>query len=160
MGCDIHCYAEVLKNGIWKKVGDVFPASQWEMDYYHKELSDRPIRERNYAWFGFLANVRNTYDLPTVAKQRDIPNNVSKEVCELNKEFGDDGHSHSWLLLSELLAFDYDKTVRLRNQEAYTLRAIFEPEWFEILDRLSALGKPTNVRIVFWFDNNESNQPE
>lgn len=139
MGCDIHCYAEVKKNGIWEQVGNVF-----ENPYYNPEKQNKEIKEsdgtiyhtnpqfieeayrvRNYDLFACLANVRNgrgfafcdTGDgfIP-ISEPRDLPDDCSNSIREKSDKWGYNGHSHSWILLKELLDESYwEKTTNIRG---------------------------------------------
>lgn len=62
-------------------------------------------RGRDYALFGVLAGVRDYYDNGKIDDPRGLPDDVSKKIKKEAKRWGDDGHSHSWLLASEL--FDW-----------------------------------------------------
>lgn len=89
-----------------------------------------------------------------------------------------DYHSKSWLTLKELLDFDYDKTFWNRRisrtiyradgsvggsngaclaeegeGEIVSYRNNLGEGYFKELEVLKTLGKPEDVRIVFWFDN-------
>jgi hypothetical protein len=148
MGCDIHAYAEVRTPHGWGASDlDVFDG-------------------RNYGIFGFFADVRNYSHSPVIAEPRGLPDDVSSAI----RKEGDwtDAHSHSWLTLAELLAYDYDQTFWDRRIERdgngaalaeegegehLPLREFLGTWYFTELDRLAALGAPEDVRIVFWFDN-------
>lgn len=120
MGCDIHMYAEVNKDGKWEKVGNIFDNPWYNPDYESKwntPKTDEPYTERNYDLFAILANVRNGYGfagVPTgsgfepISMPRGLPEDVSAEIKELADEWGRDGHSHSYLILSELLGYDWE----------------------------------------------------
>lgn len=153
MGCDIHSFAE-------KKVGD-----RYEM------IPDlAPFDWRDYGMYGFLAGVRNYSAVPVLAQPRDLPDDLSPGVRERAEDWSADAHTHSWLSVTELLAFDYDKPVedrRYTRQEApnfFNGAATAEPgegksmPWREFLgdgfftdlEKLKAAGAE---RVVFWFDN-------
>lgn len=68
MGCDIHDYVEVRKNGKWEKVGKIFPNPYHDEkketkiydDYeWNARLIEHPFHVRSYDTFAILANVRN-----------------------------------------------------------------------------------------------------
>lgn len=120
MGCDIHIYAEVKKNGIWEKVGAVFDDPYYdperETSNWNHPKTDQPYEGRNYDLFAMLANVRNGYGFAgcdtgigfiPIDMPRGLPRDVSLQVRLKSDDWGCDGHSHSWLLLSELLAYDW-----------------------------------------------------
>jgi hypothetical protein len=68
----------------------------------------------------------------------------------------DCGHSHSWFLVSELLAFPrwWDQHV-LDDDEAdcLTYAHWMGEEFWAAVGHLLQLGYPDEVRVVFWFDN-------
>lgn len=128
MGCDIHLCVEVREAaGQWQSV------DQWERD--QSEDAGDPINkgclslkteyyeDRNYNLFAILADVRNgsgfagvkTGDgFNVIALPRGLPLDASKEVMEYAvKSWGRDGHSHSWLTVAEIMAFDWTQTSKL-----------------------------------------------
>lgn len=124
MGCDIHCYAEVNKNGIWEKVGSVFKNETYdwyknnktEIPSYLSEFTDEPYDGRNYDLFAMLADVRNgsgfagcdTGDgFVPISMPKGLPDDVSNGVKERYEDWCNDGHSCSWLTLNELLSYDW-----------------------------------------------------
>ncbi len=173
MGCDIHCYAEVFEKGTWVKVGNVFRLDEFRQEWNRSEYGDQPITSRNYGLFGWLADVRNYSRVPAISQPRGVPNDVSKEVAKEINEWDGDGHSHSWLLLSEMINVDYEAVFwdrRVTKEilpgvfsgaaladdgegEIVTLKNHLGREYFESLDVLKTLGETDGVRIVFWFDN-------
>lgn len=91
MGCDIHLYVEARENGVWvEKKGDFYDG-------------------RNYNLFSVLAGVRNRHEIIPICEPRGLPEDVSESVRE--DECYD--HSHSWLTLAELMAFDWTQTATL-----------------------------------------------
>jgi hypothetical protein len=152
MGCDIHCYAERRADEEWEMIRDLCPFDR-----------------RDYTVFAFLADVRNEAGIPPIAQPRDVPDDISDGVvAEFRK--CDDAHSASWLSVSELLAYDYDRIVT--GKERRTVMAAHHEDWgsvvmveevrgmagrellgvgfFDELQELKACGAE---RIVFWFDN-------
>lgn len=233
VGCDIHFYVERLVNGKWES------ADKWTPDQY-AEADEKPLaldydnsfyHDRNYDLFAILADVRNGQGFAgcdtgdgfvPISEQRGLPDDVTAIVKEQSDNYGCDGHSHSWLTVAELLAYDWTQETKHRgyvsaieyskwNQyrrergecpEGYCgdvgggairkvteteMKVLLEPfgadramepqiiaalhsvycqvEWSQpyyktarrflsdCLPRLWRLGKPDDVRIVFWFDN-------
>jgi hypothetical protein len=106
MGCDIHLHVEIKKK-----------EHEWQMatkeltlhDWREKAVLDQPwYSDRNYALFGILAGVRSN-DIEPIAQPRGIPDDVSYEVDKEKSGYGVDGHSHSYLTLAELLAYNWDQ---------------------------------------------------
>jgi hypothetical protein len=143
MGCDIHSRAERKLNGRWEIVPHRAYAfsPEWE-----------PFEERNYRVYAFLAGVRNTFDITPIALPRGLPYD---QPLGKGEYLGD--HSFSWLLVAELLAFNYDAQVDVGPNSCYpkpdwftTWRAILGPIFFKDLAKLQSIGAE---RIVFGFDN-------
>ncbi len=128
MGCDIHTYVETRRNGTWHCVPPKNAGREWDK-------LDWSLR-RNYALFAILGNSgQNTrfywaltdpnatpeaiaalqarpdlYYVP-VAQSRGIPDDVSATL-RTHRGFRPDDtdeHSHSWLTLAELQAFDWEQ---------------------------------------------------
>jgi hypothetical protein len=153
MGCDIHCYAE-------RKAGE-----EWEMI---RDLS--PFDWRDYRIFAFLANVRNEAGILPIAQARDLPDDPSDGVVVKAWHWRDIAHSHSWLDVSELLDFNYERVITVEERlalrdpwdrmfadrnnpdglETTTIRALLGEAFFDDLHELKRRGAE---RIVFWFDN-------
>lgn len=126
MGCDIHLYVEKWENGAWKSA-DKWRRSDWasEGDERYDELvvnyPDRFYQGRNYDLFAILANVRNGEGFAGVvtgrgynpiSMPRGLPEDVCAEVKKDSDNWGIDGHSHSWLLVQELLDYDWTQTTK------------------------------------------------
>lgn len=153
MGCDIHTVAE-------KKVGDEYVA----IDGFE------PFDWRSYFMYGFFAGVRNYSDVPPLSEPRGVPDDASSVTKERVDGWDSDGHSHSWLSIAELTAFDYDAKVEDRRitvqmpggwvncgatagpggGEMTTWRDRLGDAYFTDLERLVTAGAE---RVVFWFDN-------
>lgn len=182
MGCDIHSIAEVKNTeGKWTLVGDVFPLGEFERSWYKKDFNNLPFDWRSYSMFGFLANVRNYSHSEYVSEPKGLPDdsewlNEYDYDGQSRKEIGEAGgyHSHSWLTVAELIAFDYDQLFwdrRCMKQtgpnswngasfaenenegEIKTYRQHLGVHFFEHLSILSSLGESEDVRVIFWFDN-------
>lgn len=95
---------------------------------------------------------------------------VKTNLDDFNESY--DYHSASYLTLKELLDFDYNKTFWNRRisrtvgnstngaalaeegeEEIVSYRENLGESFFEVIKVLEELGKPEDVRIVFWFDN-------
>lgn len=147
MGCDIHSTAERRVNGAWQTIPDLYPFD-W----------------RSYGMFGFLANVRNYSAVPPISEPRGTPHDSpSYDADNTNR------HSHSWLSVEELLAFDYDRAIEDRRVtreiepgwtsgactadpgegKATTFRTFLGEGFFEDLANLREAGAE---RVVFCFD--------
>jgi hypothetical protein len=146
VGCDIHTTAQRLEGGKYIDISGL-----------------RPFDNRDYGVFGFLANVRNYSHVPPLAAPRGYPEDYRVELDW-------DKHSASWLLVSELTIFDYDRTFEDRrcmkqtgpnswdgsadagegNGKIVTYREFLGPSFFKDLAELVREGAQ---RIVFDFNS-------
>lgn len=110
MGCDIHSFAEKKNKdtGLWEKVNDAFSLDEFDKKYLAKEKGDNPFDWRSYSVFAFLANVRNYDHCIPISEPRGIPEDICEEVRESYDMWSGDAHSASYLMLRELIEFDYD----------------------------------------------------
>ena len=166
MGADIHSCVE-LKNALSQKwelaAQEIFPLDDSARKWYKKDFTSQPFSEQSYALFGFLADVRNYSRCPPIATPRGLPSDWGEN------EHPEDGdyHSHSWLLLRELLEFDYQQKFLAQREDNYidsgeilqiwgsyiTYQEHLGERYFKTLEILSSLGEPNCVRVVFWFDS-------
>ena len=155
MGCDIHAFAERrTESGAYEFI----------------ELDDPPFDVRSYGLFAFLAGVRNYSDIQPLAEIRGCPDDASDYVKVERDDWEYDGHSHSWLSIDELLAFDYDSFTEDRRvtqrmpggwidcaatadpgDGKQTTYRNFLGQWF--FEELNRLKESKVDRVVFWFDN-------
>lgn len=167
MGCDIHIYSEHNPSG--KQWVFHTADARWDeeidegVDYrYYPEF---PADNRDYWFFGFLARVRreSAYSFDP----KGVPDDASPEYDKLVEQYGDDGHSHSYLSLkdmkdkllniaplrAELLLknADVDISEEILNHNIARLQ--------EVIDLLQEEAKDHGLldddlsRIVFFFDN-------
>jgi hypothetical protein len=125
MGCDIHLYVEKKdETGKW------ISADKWTPDPCVEEdeeprmwvhWDDRFYRNRNYDLFTILADVRNRRGFAgcvtgtgfnPISVPRGIPEDASPEVKRESDHWDGDGHSHSWLTIAELKAYDWTQTTK------------------------------------------------
>lgn len=115
MGCDIHLYVEVHKDNQW------CTAHQWVIeDGWFTTNDNRFDPDRNYRLFAMLANVRNGYgfggvdtgdELHPIDEPRGLPDDLAPETYQMAQSWSDDGHSHSWFTVQELLDYNWTQTV-------------------------------------------------
>lgn len=149
MGCNIHTRAERCIVGKWHVIPGLSPFD-W----------------RSYGMYAFLAGVRNYSGIQPIAPLRGLPSDLALD--DDNEWPGD--HSYSWLLVSELLKFDYDALMEDRRVTKQispnvwdggviaevgvgritTYREFLGKRFFDDLEELKAVGAE---RIVFGFDN-------
>jgi hypothetical protein len=111
MGCDIHMFCEekIEIDGVKKwvnrdhlKLNPYYGEGDYEFKYYVVELCG----ERNYSMFTALCGVRDYSDRsPRISDPRGIPD----DSCDLIKDYsillGEDGHSHSYVTLKDVIDF-------------------------------------------------------
>lgn len=153
MGCDIHLFEEIRKNGQWET------ADQWTKNEYYESDDDdssepefeikrenRFYSRRNYNLFCALCGVRSygfTGELKMVHEEKGIPEDLCKEILYEINGYGSDGHSHSWNTLKELKEFDWS---------AYgdTCKDFLDT----VIPKMEAQNVgDEDVRIVYFFDN-------
>lgn len=136
MGCDIHMYVEVKG---WSNED----AEEWQMAIAETATYGR----RNYGVFAALANVRNYESgIRPISLPRGLPGDVSGPVRNAADRRGRDGHSYSWLLLSEALGYDWGTTAWGGQFAAWAQSLTTGPTRM-------ANDAPESIRLVFWFDN-------
>lgn len=178
MGCDIHSFAEVKRNGNWMRVEE-------EVFSDDSDKTSEPFGWRQYGMFGFLADVRNYSMSPCIVEPRGLPDdsewlNSTEDdgwggSYTRKKDIHDSGnyHTFSHIYLKELLDYDYETQMEDRRTGAWvshnhfdgaitseigggtimTVREFLGESFFTHLNELKQLGNPEDVRIVFWFDN-------
>ncbi|WPH57762.1 hypothetical protein [Mycobacterium phage WXIN] len=142
MGCDVHMLAEVKIGGKWETVGRAFESdyhnpkrpntiSAWDDDEdweRNARLSTEPYSGRNYYLFAALADVRNGKGVKPIAEPRGLPADVSLYARRRSDRMGCDGHSHSWLSLAELTAYDWDALIHDSGWVSVQEYAVFKEE--------------------------------
>ncbi|HEX6053757.1 MAG TPA: hypothetical protein VFZ21_31020 [Gemmatimonadaceae bacterium] len=168
MGCDIHLFVEKRdESGAWKLVAVRSPC-HWcngsgrdrEDRECYKCKGTKEVRgydDRDYRTFAALADVRNYFEpeITPICHPKGFPSDMSPELDSirlervadddaLEAEYGEywiGDHSYSWLTVAELLDYQPGEW-----RESAVFFARFLPE-------LVKVGKPSDVRIVFGFDN-------
>lgn len=123
MGCDIHLAVERRTADGWERAEPMVPRRYKGCEGEQPTERDRWYNGRNYPLFAILAGVRNGYGfagtdwgdpVEPIDEPRELPDDVSAETAQWSEVWGIDGHSHSWLTLAELLAFDWDRQLTRR----------------------------------------------
>lgn len=133
-----------------------------DLRVYDKLQGDELVLDRrDYNIFGFLGNIRNIAKSPYISDCRGLPTDSMYfftpthgfyEETEANRLRNGMNFGFSWVTLQELLAYDYDQWFfDEREQVSTTLRDFLGEYFFAEVERLKPLGKPEDVRLVFWF---------
>ncbi|KTC84382.1 MULTISPECIES: hypothetical protein [Legionella] len=165
MGCDIHVEIDLYQNDKWIHL------NEWDEKYFN------PFPHRNYSIFGFLGNVRNRDGTPYITDNRGLTADREEEIqraCDEIDKAVEEGdiywgrpdlpydylagyHGISWVLLSELLEYDYSQTfIHKGLNKEMSLKEYLGDGFMEILkDTLNHYSgiSAQNIRIFFYFDN-------
>ncbi|CAM3049052.1 hypothetical protein HP548_30870 [Paenibacillus taichungensis] len=107
---------------------------------------------RNYDLFSILSNTRNDRNLKFISAPRGLPSDLSPELREVALENKDDFYDHSWLLLEELLQFNWEERFYCDTFMEYrNVKQVCSDFILETIPKLSALGEFKDVRVIFWF---------
>ena len=141
MGCDIHLLVERQVDEKWITVR-LFQG--FHCRFSQNKYASPVALARNYVRFAALAGVRGDGPEP-----RGIPDDLSETAKLLVDEYGDDGHSHSWLPIEEateiFLKTEWEADKRLSDlDKKYPLYHYFGLE--------TEIDKGPH-RLIFWFDN-------
>lgn len=165
MGCDIHMVLEKRWNDRWVGTWDFRSVEGHAV--ITGESGERitgngyvraDARNRNYDLFAALASVRGSGP----HGPRGVPDDVSDLADMEIDRWGEDGHSHSWMLLSEALPiFQRIQFKHVQAQlEGKSKQDLFREAMHDlgidnIPDELWNAGPEalTGYRLVFWFDN-------
>lgn len=172
----------------WSVV-EVFNGEEWQVSdeyifpgkYESSDKQSTPFSFQDSAIASFIAGVRNDYEIQPMAKGRGLPDGhecipviegfagmevmhsrYPYEIVDTEMWYG----AKTWVLLSELVEFDYDATFEDRRNDGpgpetvdvgqgtiRTYREHLGPFYFEVLDVLQTMGAPEQVRIVFAFSS-------
>lgn len=117
MGCDIHLFAEARdsEGAPWRNINAMEEDEVYDSGTYEIiGTKMRPVsfyNGRHYGLFGVLAGVRWSCPHGAIAEDRGLPEDISAEVRAEADDWGEDGHSHSFATLAELIAYDWTKGV-------------------------------------------------
>lgn len=107
-----------------------------------------------YSVTAMLSDYVTDKDVLPIASKRGLPKNVSPEVKTLQSQSaGSHQVGFSYLLLSELLAYDWSEVFMWGDKPISYLKAAQESLLWRTIENMKELGEPENVRLVFWFNN-------
>ena len=150
MGCDIHVFREVKKDGKWECLDSSYEENEGtDAEPDMRTYLDGPHIPRNYWLFGVLSNGVRT-EWPFAFEAQGLHDDVSAPIQEESDRWDIDGHSHSWRTIEEL-QLKAAELVILPNPHANQCASYLR----DVLSRLEwPEGVPPNdCRVVFWFDN-------
>lgn len=114
MGVDMTSFIEVKEKGAWTLFQEhLFKRSEYEEDD-NASIELHPFRNRNYSFFGWLADIRNYSAVAPLDKPRGLPKNLSTALMD---KYEDRAYELSFthFTLAELLSIDYDSIVEDRR---------------------------------------------
>lgn len=161
MGCDIHWHSETKVDGEWVcDQANTRTVEVYEEGTPHIGLENFPHRGRNYWLFGLLNPECGRSEWPWSFEPKGEPEDSSAEVQEQIREWGADGHSHSYLTRAELKA-KLGEIHLARAELLITPGGMQYSEGanhlmqrlHEIISSLNAAVPDEDQRLVFWFDN-------
>lgn len=134
-------------------------------------------------FYELFAAIKQKHSSPTLFKG--LPNDASKKIVFSHKIWLEDigiGYDASYLYLEDLIAFNYNLPIQKKTgweeisgvhctkawsrvlKSGYeiipTYRKVLGEKFFIDLDFLKTIGKPREVRIVYWFWDNSNEDPD
>jgi hypothetical protein len=133
-------FEERRSGGTWES------PREWTPSDYEPETPEAPntYGRRSYGLFSVLAGVRNGVGfagcdmgdaIQPIAEPRGLPTDCDPRIRAQSAQWGADGHSHSWLTVAELMAFDW-------TQRATRRGIVNGPEFFAWARWREREGKP------------------
>jgi hypothetical protein len=163
-----------VKNQTWERAltQGMFPVKPGYEPQFGGETTDSPFQYQSYAIAAFIAGVRNDYKLTPLAENSGLPRDHKSveshegwggpEMVTRYPEHMTENCSNAWVLLKDLLDFDYQQCFedRRKGRNAVPVgegvitsyKEHLGDFYFEELEVLQKIGKPEHVRIVFAFD--------
>lgn len=137
MGCDIHVYLEERK--VVNSVSMWCNIDKWEINpYYDKNNGSTEYNhvscflDRDYDLFATLADVRNYGLIKPMCQPRGLPKDANIYTLQESLSWGEDGHSHSWFTMKELLKYpetSYKQCGYISPESAEALPDKLPDEW-------------------------------
>ena len=176
MGADIHMVLEkratVRDREVWIGV-NAFPYVTCQVHNQVKGDGDRWASvvgraswfadDRNYSLFAALAGVRGSGPDP-----KGLPDDASDLTLLMSDRWGDDGHSHSWMLMGEALPIFLangqlgpasEAVVKAMKTGTAVVNEDAFAHFWPLDERYDDEGEPLGMeslddfRLCFWFDN-------
>lgn len=149
MGCDIHSAVEVFDGEKWSWIKDI----EFAGEYRSKA---EPFDWRHYNMFCFIADVYcRSNILEHLSSYKGLPIDLSEELNQNRSKFWLGDFGFGWLLLSEIIQFNYDKELPIKVfNDAKTYKEMLGPMFFDDIAVMKKLNTDySKIRIVFGFDN-------
>jgi hypothetical protein len=134
MGCDILMYAEVMRGNCWSLAEPLQPNPAFDPQHPDDAPQWKPteiFRQRNFALFAILAGVCNptcaSEPFQSIAPPRGLPDDLSEPLRLWNAQNDGDTWSESWLLLKELLEFDWQQLIKRQAKVDPRVAHLFPP---------------------------------
>jgi hypothetical protein len=128
-------FKSLAEEEIIERYGD-HPAMTWDQNMPSldttREYSYPEIRHRDYDFFEKIGGVRGDRALFPI--QKGVPEDSCQEIKDDVQRWAGDGHSHSWLMVSEMI--NHRKLTGIKVK------------WMKTF-----IADPENTRMVFFFDN-------
>lgn len=137
MGCDIHLSIE-YRDPTWR---DTTHWWTWATNVNGC---------RDYGMFGYMAGIRS--NIRPFVNTKGIPKDLSYEISDYIKNYGSDGHSHTWFSPKE---FTIICALRQLNDGTLT-KFEMSTDWIVLRGVVQLLEKHygnDNVRLIAFFDN-------
>lgn len=164
MGTDLYLFTEVKTNNLWLE----------------SEHNLQIGNFRSYNISSFLAGIRNYNNIIPICNPKGFPIDSEYLNAPYNKDISiredimQDGNydGESWLMLKEMLDFNYEQTFEINHltierewdkknkhwnktehitTEQTNYREFLGEAYYEDIELLKTLGKPEDVRIIFYF---------
>jgi hypothetical protein len=181
MGCDIHLYIETLDSSgnatvVPGPLEDCEKCDGTKVDELGQQCPeckgtgkyhDQHYGPRNYVLFSALAGARGgKNNALTIQAPRGMPAGVCQEIQAAADHWGEDGHSHTWYMLDELLAYDWkggrQKQAFVRPAQYLAWKATGQPEVAMAhipLGDYCEISEPEMVKVIHGFTVDDAREP-
>lgn len=118
------------------------------------ELSEEYYSGRDYTFFGILAGVRDGKEF-MLEPPRGLPEDVSYPVKLICDSWGVDAHTKHYYVLDEFIEkWNKMKSKVIEFNDEYNYNSYTADSVDNLIEDLKGIDPdPSNIRMVFWFDN-------
>jgi len=159
MGCDIHIHVEFLEGGAWKTLATCQDEDFYDEPYHVKAPEWLKYDDhRSYFIFSILAGVRDHFSrawnpddrpIPPISEPKGLPSDATPEYAAAVEDEGPGGHTHSWLTVEEIIAYDWE----LARKFAHGMFSGNCDAFLAMILALDSKYGKKNARLCFFFDN-------